>query len=73
MKPHQKREVVDELAWHCSNPRDVYELLTDQERSDILKKGYVTKDMWAKIKSRITKPAGPREQVDPDALFTLDL
>jgi hypothetical protein len=52
-----KGEIVEELGWHTSQPKAAYELLTEPERRDIAKRGYVTKDLWAEVAKRLGNPA----------------
>lgn len=50
-----KSEIVAELGWHCEHPAAVYELLTDPEKRDVHKRGYVTKELWESLQPRIER------------------
>lgn len=54
---HQRRrELIEELGWHCEDPKAALAVCTDEEQADILKRGFVTKDLWASLKPRIPRP-----------------
>lgn len=53
MRADQKRMVIEELKWHCDRPKRAAELLTEAEARDIIKRGYVTKELWAQVEPRL--------------------
>jgi hypothetical protein len=51
----EMRRVVEELSWHTDQPKVAYEATTEKERRDILKRGYVTKELWRCIAVRLPR------------------
>jgi hypothetical protein len=51
----QKKQILEELGWHCEHPAAAYELLTDPERREIAKKGFMTKELWQRLQPRIER------------------
>ncbi len=48
-----RSRIIDELAWHTDKPAAAYELLTEAERKDIMKRGFVTRTVWDAVSSRM--------------------
>lgn len=56
MKPGDKHKIIEELVWHCGAParaRQVEAVLTEPERRDIIRRGFVSKDLWQAIQPRL--------------------
>lgn len=52
-RPYEKRAILDELAWHHDHPMMVYNIMTETEKAEVLRKGHVTKKLWEALKPRI--------------------
>ena len=48
-----KQMIIDELKWHTARPAKVYLLLTDAEKREITRRGFMTKDLWKTVEKRI--------------------
>lgn len=55
MNANDRYKVIDELGWHCDDPRAAFELLEPAEARDILKRGFVTKDLSESIAERLER------------------
>jgi hypothetical protein len=51
MRPELRR-AIEELGWHCENPREMAAHLTEDEIADINKRGFVTRQLWAALDQR---------------------
>jgi hypothetical protein len=49
----EKRDIMDELDWHFENPVLAYKQLTEPEKREIVKKGFVTKELRDTVAQRL--------------------